>query len=183
MKSFLILLAATFLVSCASSPYPRLEEFHAASLGDVKALELVSNDDIDKPTRDGTTLLMVAARRARADAVKYLLQRGANPNARDAQNQTPLHYAVASLDPDTISALIMAGADASVTDAMGTTPIISLAVEHRFALVKMSLEHRKNWSRESAIRADLVEELESASANVRRKDADLDASLTLLKTK
>ena len=44
----------------------------------------------------GETSLHLAARYARADAAKVLLDAGADPNTQDSTGRTPLHTAVAA---------------------------------------------------------------------------------------
>uniref|UniRef100_A0A3B3ZAP4 Uncharacterized protein n=1 Tax=Periophthalmus magnuspinnatus TaxID=409849 RepID=A0A3B3ZAP4_9GOBI len=83
--------------------------------------------------RTGETALHLAARYARADAAKRLLDAGADPNAHDNMGRTPLHAAVAADAQGVFQILIRNRAtelDARMND--GTTPLIlaaRLAVE------------------------------------------------------
>lgn len=61
---------------------------------------------------------------ADADAVRSCLRAGADPNARDHDNRTPLHEAVGwELNLGVISALMAGGADTNARDWAGTTPL------------------------------------------------------------
>jgi len=51
--------------------------------------------------------------------MRSLLAKGADPNARNRFEQTPLMFAVALPDPDAAESLISAGADVNARDAAG----------------------------------------------------------------
>ena len=51
-----------------------------------------------------------------------LLRYGADPNARDALGETPLHHALEACDAASARLLARAGADPNARDAAGRTP-------------------------------------------------------------
>ena len=65
--------------------------------------------------------LQVAACLGDLQMVEALLASKADPNARDGESSTPLHYA--NFDPRIAAALIAAGADLEAQDGVGQTPI------------------------------------------------------------
>lgn len=78
--------------------------------------------------RTGETALHLAARYARADAAKRLLDAGADPNAHDNMGRTPLHAAVAADAQGVFQILIRNRAtelDARMND--GTSPLVLAA--------------------------------------------------------
>lgn len=65
------------------------------------------------------TPLHVAARRADPDTVTFLLEKGADPRARDNGGATPLHHA----SEGSVPLLVRAGADPDARDNAGATPL------------------------------------------------------------
>lgn len=59
------------------------------------------------------------------EVVKYLLSKGAKVNAKNANEVTPLHWAVAEGNTDVIDTLIAAGAEVNARNANGKTPLRS----------------------------------------------------------
>lgn len=71
--------------------------FKAASTGDMKSMRslLDKNYELVWETRpyDGKTALHIAIMNGKYDACKLLLDKGADPNARDKHGKTALYYA------------------------------------------------------------------------------------------
>jgi ankyrin repeat protein len=84
----------------------------AAEIGDIRGLQVQLEDRASIDTRDasGRTALMLAVLHGHGDAVDALLARGADPNAADAQGNTPLQTAEATNQPEVVAALRRAGA-------------------------------------------------------------------------
>ena len=81
---------------------------HFAALGgdpDTIDLILTQLPDIESKTGNGETPLIIAVLHGKLQGVKCLLERGANPSAKDNDGQNSLHHA-SSLDSDIFDLLL-----------------------------------------------------------------------------
>jgi len=102
----------------------------AASRNDVRRMKSILASEpqaIHAHSRDGWTALHVACFFGMVEAVRFLLEEGARPNAvsRNADAHTPLHSTVGGIanQAEIVRRLMHAGADASAKDASGKTPL------------------------------------------------------------
>lgn len=118
----------------------------AAALGNVDRLraELDAEPDlVHRHTHDGWTPLHLAAFFGHADAVRLLLERGADANALSANplRNTPLHAALAGpLGIDGIRLLIDAGTDVNARQHGGYTALHSAAQNGRMEIIDLLLD-------------------------------------------
>ena len=80
---------------------------HAAKGGDPDTIDLILTHlpDVDSKTADGETPLIIAVFYGKLQGVKYLLERGANPLAKDNKGQDSLYHA-SSCDSDCFDLLL-----------------------------------------------------------------------------
>jgi len=123
---------------------PNVTEFmRTCAAGQVDTLrELLSRDPSFARERlaGGTTGLHVAVRHP--EAVRVLLEHGADPNARDlGDNATPLHFAAANGALDSVRLLLDAGADVHGTGDLHNGEVIGWAArEGNEAVINLLLE-------------------------------------------
>jgi uncharacterized protein len=116
-----------------------------AEIGPLEAAALGRLDGLDPGARgaDGFTALHLAAFFGGADAVRALLEAGADANV-DAENPLrvrPLHSAVASRDRESVRALLEAGAEPNVVQQGGFTPIHGAAHAGDAEMVRILLKY------------------------------------------
>ena len=126
------LLAAPATAQQQSESYKFLQAVKDAKGNDVVAV-------IDRPgssvinARDVTTgegALHIVAKRGDETYLRYLLQKGADPNLRDGRGNTPLLLAVAGGHAGLIPVLVAGRANVNLGNEAGETPLIR-AVQRR----------------------------------------------------
>lgn len=135
-------------------------------------------------TRDlttGETALHIVTARRDALWIRFLTQRGANPNIRDKKGVTPLQLAVTMGFVEGVEGLIKAGAEVEVTDSSGETPLIAAVHRRDVPLVRMLLakganpDRSDNSGRSARDYIALMTGNSSLAAELERADAEREA--------
>ena len=132
------------LIEAVQRHVAELDVFEAASADDLDQLtELIERDDglVHAVSGDGFTALHFAAFFGRSEAVRLLLARGADPNARGTgwMTGTPLHAGASRRHVDVVQLLLEAGADPDARQLGGWTPLHSAAHNGDARLVELLL--------------------------------------------
>jgi uncharacterized protein len=112
---------------------PPLDVFDAAAVGRTRGLEELLDGEpglVTSWSKDGFTPLHLAAFFGEEEAVKILLERGADVNVVSRNPNivvTPLHSAAAGSHPGVVKLLLEAGADVNAAQDRGFTPLHSAA--------------------------------------------------------
>jgi ankyrin repeat protein len=101
--------------------------------------------DVNAVTKMGRTPLMIAAHCAGcASTVKLLLDKGANPKAKDGHSRTALLEAVDADALESVKLLMAKGAEADAADEAGNTPLMSAAMNCNLDLARLLLAQKAN---------------------------------------
>ena len=90
---------------------------------------------IDNLGQHGQTALFQAIGRYDLEAFEWLLAKGADVNARDRWERTPLHIAVMEGRADMVERLIREGADVNAKNYKGRTPLYFARMYNREEIV------------------------------------------------
>lgn len=111
---------------------------HFAST-DVELLKLLVQYGADPKAGVVGTPLFYAAHFGDPASVKFLLEHGANPNARDGKWQTPLSVAVVNNHAEAVQLLVDSGADATALVGEAREYLLAVAVQKGNSAVVRSL--------------------------------------------
>jgi len=95
----------------------------------------------------GETGLHIVAQRRDVLWIRFLLQRGADPNIEDRNGTYPIQIATRLGDVDSVEELIKGGAQVNVSDSQGETPLISAVHQRNPTLIARLLKQGANPDR------------------------------------
>jgi ankyrin repeat protein len=115
------------------------------TLGALGALSLAgavcAGAEADNASAKAAAELFEAARLDHGRSITTLLLRGADPNPRDAQHNTPLHIALREESEGALRALLQhPGTDVGAINQAGETPLMLAALKGRLAWAKLLVE-------------------------------------------
>ena len=133
-----VLFALSVLTVAAQEPGDRY--YQAIRNNDLTSLRgLLKTGDVNTKDQRGTTPLMHAAAYGSLDVMKTLLSAGADVNAKNAFDATPLLWA--ANDPAKVRLLVSKGADVNARSKQGRTPlIVAASYDGGSEIVKFLLE-------------------------------------------
>jgi hypothetical protein len=123
---------------------PELDVFDAAAVGDVVRLQELLGEDAGRARAhagDGFTPLHLAAFCGQVDAVRLLIERGADVTAVAANDMTvqPIHSAAAAGSTETVRLLLQAGAKPDAQQSGGWTALHSAALHGAVEMARVLL--------------------------------------------
>ena len=106
----------------------------------------VSNSILGPVTADGITCLMMPAQKGHAETVKWLLEHGADPNARNAYGVTAFRYSIPDGGAEDnyvkiVKLFLEHGADANAKDNSGWTALLSAAFHGYTEITRLLLKY------------------------------------------
>lgn len=130
-------------------PYDNLTPFHFACQrgAAIKLIEKMIEMGVDVNSvvdNNNTALHLLAANNGNHKVFSVLLQAGANVNARNNKQRTPLHFACEMGNLELINLLIQHKADVNAQDDQRCTPLHLAVIYDRYEAAKLLLEYGAN---------------------------------------
>ena len=129
-----------------SDSYSFLEAIKKQDGGKVMKILTDTNGSVinakDRATGEGA--LHIVARQGDSTWLRYLIQKGANPNIQDGRGNTPMMIAVETGYAEGVQILIRYGGNANLGNSSGETPLIRAVQMRKLDMVRILLEGGAN---------------------------------------
>ncbi|XP_062857513.1 ankyrin repeat and SOCS box protein 2-like [Trichomycterus rosablanca] len=115
----------------------------AAYYGQVECLKILLKadpDTINRRTLKNQTPLILAVGRRHTACVRYLLEKGADPNLANNQWETPLYKACEKGGEEVVGLLIRYGASTTKSSVQGATPLHEAVMNKNLEICKMLVQ-------------------------------------------
>jgi ankyrin repeat protein len=137
-----------------------LTPLHVAAVSNSSAVSLLLAENVPvdpHENKEQATPLHFACKEKQLDSVEMLLKKGASPNLRNADGQTPLHLAAGAFEK-AVPMLLAHGANPNIKDKIdGSTPFDYAIHYKRLKTVKMLLNHGAAYDRKSLRKLKILE--------------------------
>jgi len=133
----------------------------------LKFNQRVNNGTLVEIHGNTTTRLMMAAYEGNLQEMERLVKSGADVNARNDVNNTPLHFAAGATpiqnqiyrgSPEAVAYLIRHGADVNAQNKTGITPLMDAVYNNNLDSLKVLLAHGADVNKESKYVATALSE-------------------------
>jgi ankyrin repeat protein len=143
--SFVLLLGFLPLAGCANNPSPHQALEQAVEKNDPAAVQANLRGGVDVKNYDGETPLIIAAKSGSSDAMKTLIDAGAEVNLTDTSYKyTPLHWAAYNGQIEAAKVLLSHGANIEAREYTNSTPLSLAAKRGNVEIVRLFLDKGAN---------------------------------------
>ncbi len=139
MKRIIPLLFTVLALTGAAWPQEAFDALRRGDVAEVRSMIEKSPRLVEERDGNGNTLLHLAAAGGDADLVRYLVEKGAGLELRNARQKTPLHLAAMNDRTDAVAALLGKGAAIEARDDYQRTALVLCARERGQAATARAL--------------------------------------------
>jgi len=141
MSVFLLLVPFAANDAHAQRQKPLNQAVVDGDIDEVKSQISAGADVNSKDARTGWTLLHIAIRKQRTEIAQFLIDKGADVNARDNRGRMPLHFAAEVGQKEIVEKLIAKGAEINVMDGQADNALSLARKNNHKEVVDLLTKH------------------------------------------